>query len=315
MPAIFIFLLISLLTAGCVHWRQATYDSRTIIVQTYDLFNQLSPSTLSEKSWKGDWIFRRARLELIDSQLRALKPDLLLCQSAMHRVGSPSDGDKYILQAGTLAEYDWYGMPFRQDEISQEEESLAIAVSFPLQVDRARTGLVRSQIQEEENFLGMAVVDLAGQPALVVNADLEKSSGFLNQAARSILEAASRLKICSERILVAGKVPFGSETPEYLEFMNLLGLKDSSQGFCELEVNCHTATPLNNLYVAVRGETRPTREDRLLVHESAIVYSAEPNLKEFLEAGEFGSTYGLDQLYGSYKFGWTAQLRLARCSN
>jgi hypothetical protein len=76
------------------------YDERSFSILNLNLFNQRTPSTLSRKNWKGDWLFRRERLELIDEQLRISRPDIVVFQELLTRRGSPSESDINILNFG-----------------------------------------------------------------------------------------------------------------------------------------------------------------------------------------------------------------------
>ena len=93
--------------------------------------NQRVPSRLAKKAWKGDWIFRRDRLELVDQGLRNSKPDLLLLQEALARVGSAAESDLAILSAGAIADYDWRQLKVEEYPDTQEVESMAVAAAPP----------------------------------------------------------------------------------------------------------------------------------------------------------------------------------------
>src|SRR5690606_23224324 len=72
------------------------FDSRPLSIQTLALYNQRTSSRLSKRAWKGDWIFRRDRLELIDGELRNVRPDILAMLEVMERKSNPSESDKGI---------------------------------------------------------------------------------------------------------------------------------------------------------------------------------------------------------------------------
>jgi endonuclease/exonuclease/phosphatase family metal-dependent hydrolase len=178
MKAIF-GMVLAIWSLGCVDEilsRRLGSDSRFITIQTLSLFNQREPSRLAKVSWKGDWVFRRERLELIDRELRNIKPDLLILQEAMSKMESPSESDRNILLAGALNEYDWHMRVTKEYEDSQEVESMAVAAGLPLRIDRAKT-LSRRELWDigDEGFLVATTIDVDGTPLTVFNVQMPYS--------------------------------------------------------------------------------------------------------------------------------------------
>ena len=123
------------LITGCQTFKgaqDAGFDQRFISIQSVSLFNQRSLSHASAEQWKGDWVFRRHRLDLIDKQLRFTRPDLVVFQELMERSGSYADSDRNILAEGALRNYEWDLNDLVDYEDTQEVQYHATAVALPL---------------------------------------------------------------------------------------------------------------------------------------------------------------------------------------
>ncbi|MEZ4741486.1 MAG: hypothetical protein R3B45_03425 [Bdellovibrionota bacterium] len=293
------------------------YDDRALTVQTLSLFNQRIPSRFSDLSWKGDWAFRRERLNLIDRGLRGIKPDLLIIQEAMSKKESPSDSDRNILLAGALRDYDWHLRVVREYGDTQEVEAMAVATSYPLKVDRART-LTQKELWDigAGGFVTATAIDFDNYPILVFNVQMPVSS--VNRelwylfVRDKIKERIKEEGLCQKRIIVAGYLPDSNKSSKYRELLTALGLKDASSGFCELESSCYTSTPINEIFMATIGDERPSRSDRILVPTSTVVLSSSPNFREIGDS-EMVKKFGLTKLWGTQRYGWVANMRFARC--
>lgn len=128
-------LVLAFAGTGCVaslFGRTAGYDSRPISVQTVSIFNQRTPSRLAKKSWKGDWIFRRDRLDMIDDELRRTKPDIIAIQETLAKRGSSAENDRLILKAGALADYEWREATVDEFADTQETQTQAVAIGVTL---------------------------------------------------------------------------------------------------------------------------------------------------------------------------------------
>ncbi|RZA10050.1 MAG: hypothetical protein EOP10_35410 [Proteobacteria bacterium] len=110
------------------------FDERSFSVLNLNLFNQRTPSSMSAKSWKGDWLFRRERLDLVDEQLRISRPDIVAFQEALTRQDSPSESDMNILSAGALEGYEWDASLVQTYRDTQEMQYHAVAVGLPVKL-------------------------------------------------------------------------------------------------------------------------------------------------------------------------------------
>lgn len=311
--------LACLLTGCTLAWlnRSAGYDARPMTVQTVDLFNQRSISRLVRKSWKGDWIFRRDRLEMVDQALRNTKPDLLLMQEAMERVGSAAEADRRILRAGALSDYDWQEQKVQDYPDTQEREMMAVATAVPLKLDTARDQAKSIWQIGSSGYLQAAAFDYEGQQVLVLNVQMPTGGSaaaswydFVLGRARDLLQTG---KYCPRRVIIGGFLPGDETNTHFAELLRSLQLKDVAAGFCEVAGRCYTATPVNDIFMAAVGEEAPARTDKLLVHQSANIYSSSRDFEEYDSTNRYGREFGLSRLWPTLRFGWKAQLRLARC--
>ncbi|MCX6109411.1 MAG: hypothetical protein NTZ90_07390 [Proteobacteria bacterium] len=299
--------------------RSPTYDTRPLAIETIGLFNQRAPSRLSAKNWKGDWIFRRDRLAMIDQDLRETKPDLLILQEAMQRIGNTAESDKSILQAGALAAYDWRQQQVQEYADTQETEQAAVAAGFPLKFLPSGDGKRETWAMGSGGYAMLATIDYEDQPIVVLNVQLPETGpgsliwyGFLRERLTAKLVQDH---LCAKRLIIAGLLPGDDSNERFAEFMQVLQLKDSSQGFCQQAGHCFTATPVNDLFMATVGEETPTRVDKILVHRSANVYSSSRAFEDFANHNQYGLEFGLERLWPTKRFGWRSQVRLGRCSD
>lgn len=310
-----------LLSTGCVTGafsNRLSYDQKPITIQTLSLFNQRAPSRFSKNTWRGDWILRRNRLELIDAQFQRTKPDILIVQESMSKKENTSESDRNILLAGALKDYDWYLRVTREYEDTQEVESMATAVGLPLKINRAKI-LSGRELWDigHEGYLVASVVDDGDAVYPIFNVQmpekLDNRELWYSFITDKIKEKLLEFDACATRLIVAGYITGNSNSTQYQKFLRNLGLKDTSAGYCEQESICATATPENELFLATNGDLRPERVDRVLVHETAQVISGRVS---FERPGKFrfASTYGMSNLWPTQRFGWITNVRFLGCN-
>lgn len=294
------------------------YDKRALTVETVSLFNQRQPNRLSKKSWVGDWILRRSRLDLIDAEFKNLKPDVLMLQELLAKRGSTAESDQAILAAGSLANYLWR-LDLVEDYLDTlEQEYLAFALAFPQKFSQLDGDKRQIWNMGTGGYLSVATFEYEGQPVDIFNVRLpDKSEGY--QIWYSFLEEriVERLRLfrhCPKRVIVAGLMPGSEENPRYLSLLKSARLKDTAVGFCQIPSRCYTSTPTNELFMATEGERSPVRTDRILVSESAYVYSSGRVFDDPDPSPRYGKELGINQLWPTQRFGWMSQIRLARCS-
>lgn len=312
--------LVMMAGAGCATVRLPTpsfYTSRAITVETADLFDQRTRSTLGNENWKGDWLMRRERLEAIDGELRNAKPDLVVFQGVLNKKGNPSESDVNIIGKGALSDYQWARSLLMLYEDTQEELSHVVAAGLPLRISQESEDFAKVWAIGIDGFLSVAVVEMDEQPILVFNLQMPSGSNAVDLWYRfvteRILEVIENGAFCKDRIIVAGFIPSGPEWAAYQDMLIDLGLKDASTGFCQVASDCFTATPLNELYMATAGGVSPSQVDRILVRNRTAVLSGERVFLSPLQDSRYAKKYGLTQMWPTVRFGWSATIRLPRC--
>ena len=310
-----------LLLTGCVEdllGRSGGFDARPMTVQTVDLFDQRQPSRLSKKSWRGDWLFRRDRLELIDQELRNTKPDILLVQELLEKTGSAAESDRAILGAGALVDDDWRVGKVAEFADTQDVESLAIAVSTPSRFLDEPAGRKETWVMGTDGYLMAATVEYEGQPVLVFDVQMPTAKDsaplWYTFVQDRVLEKLRRDHRCGKRVVIGGYMPGDEANRRYTDFLSALQLKDVATGFCQVASRCYTATPANDIFAATLGDESPARTDKLFVPVSAYVYSSSRNFQDSEPAGRYVKEFGLQRLFPTQRFGWVSQVRLARCT-
>lgn len=307
--------------SGCIEGlfrKTGGFDQRPMTVQTVSLFNQRDPSRLAKRSWKGDWIFRRDRLDMIDAELRNTKPDLLLLQDVIAKVGSTAESDRRILSAGSLLDYEWRDRKVESYADTQEIQSLAIAVGVPNRFVKEPEGERDLWLMGTGGYLEAATFEYEDQPVTVFNvqmpAQTDTSYLWYSFVQERVTERLKRTRSCPKRIIVGGLMPGDEGARRFSQFIQTLQLRDVSSGFCQIASKCFTATPTNDIYMATVGDESPTRVDRIFAHQSALVYSSGRNFDDSDPNNRYAREFGLPRLWPTQRFGWVAQLRLARCT-
>lgn len=298
--------------------RTTSFDSKPITIQTVDFFNQRIESLTAKKRWKGDWLFRRSRLELIDRELRQVKPDLLILQQVMARKHSPSESDSSILRAGALTDYEWQELTVRDYPDTKEAESMAVAVGLPLRIVPSSDASARNLwMLGSDGFMTATTVDLEWQPMGVFNvqmpSDASTAGRWYSFIEERITEYLHRHKICPRRTIVSGFLPATGDVDRFAHFSESLELKDSSLGYCQAASRCYTATPTNDIFMATSSDQASSQVDRILVHRSTYIYSSTRNFATASTDSRFLKAFGLPSLWPTRRFGWTITARLPRC--
>lgn len=315
---VFIPVLVGSFMSGCT-WilsQNISYDRRPITIQTLNLYNQRLKGRLSDKLWKGDWILRRHRLALIDTELRSIKPDISLFQQMLARHANPSESDRAILSAGALMDYEWEESLIRDFWDTQESEIVAVAISPSLQFLR---GKVRENrwIMGNQGFLQHSIVSYEGQPIDIFNLQFDiprrEQDTWLEFVESKIKERAQSADFCQKRLIIAGYIPFNDLSENFQKFILRYDLKDSASGFCLEENRCYTATPTNEIFLATVGDESPTRSDRIYVNQAAFIYSSRRNFSSSDALDEYAKGFGMQALWPSQRYGWGVQLRMPRC--
>ena len=299
---------------------QSDYDSRPLTIQTLSLFNQKTPSKYSRTNWNGDWVFRRDRLDLVDIVMRNSKPDIAVLQEVMARRGNTAESDSGILLAGAFADYTWTEQIVLEHSDTHENQSMAVVSAVSLKVKSERDPAIRESWQiGTDGFLTATTLDFDGDPIAVFNVQMPARIGqkylWYTFVEDQIVARIKRLGICRNRLVIAGFLPADQDSKRFNDFMRRLQLRDSSVGFCQIAGKCHTATSINELFMATVGDETPGQLDRVLVHQSAVVYSAGRNFDNSDPNSRYVKNFGISRLWPTQRFGWLSQVRLAKCPN
>ena len=294
------------------------YDERSFSVLNLNLFNQRTPSSLSTKNWKGDWLFRRERIELVDEQLRITRPDIVVLQEALTRRDSPSESDMNILGAGALEGYEWDASLVQSFRDTQEMQYNATAVGLPVKLVSRDVNLRSVWPVGLDGAMSYSVLELDQNPILLVNIQMpdiaQKADAWYPFVRAELRQLLKNTGICKERMMISGHVPGSSIWKEYSEFITEFSLKDTSSGFCEAASDCLTTSPQNDLFAAINNGQSASHSERILVHSDAIIFSSGTVMMKMRQTSVNGPQYGVHRLWASPNFGWGAELRLAKCS-
>lgn len=310
---------------GCIHSQANTrveYESRVVSVQTLSLFDQSQPSRLAKTNWRGDWVFRRDRLDLIDRTMRGVKPDIVFLQDVMARGESPSESDRTILGHGALDGYLWSMAKVRDITETDEQNALGVAVGLPLKITDPDPNLMTEAPSHvwtmgEDGGVQLVVIEFEGMPVLLVNVTLPTKAGnesiWYGLIQEKIEDAMKQFHVCHERVIVAGYMPKDADSRRYDELQTRFQLKDASAGFCQAAEQCYTATSVNDIYLATQGDEIPSQVDRIFVSQSAYVLASARNFTTPENNNTYSRSFGLTRLWPTQRFGWVATVRLARC--
>lgn len=297
---------------------QKEFDERSFSILNLNLFNQRNQSSLSTKNWKGDWLFRRERLELIDEQLRVSRPDIVVFQEALTRRDSPSESDMNILSAGALEGYEWDASLVQAYRDTQEMQYNTAAVGLPIKLMSRDTNVKAVWPIGVDGAMSYSLLELDQRPILLVNLQMPEATqradawyGFVRSELRGLLKMTG---ICPQRLIVSGHIPGSSIWRGYSEFVTEFNLKDTTTGFCEAASDCLTTSTQNDLFSAINNGQGASHSERILVHNDSIIFSSGTSMMKMRPTSVNGPQYGVHRLWASPNFGWEAELRLARCS-
>lgn len=296
---------------------QKDFDERSFSVLNLNLFNQRTPSSFNAKSWKGDWLFRRERLELVDEQLRISRPDIVVFQEALTRRDSPSESDMNILSAGSLEGYEWDASLVQTYRDTQELQYHAIAVGLPVKLLPRDESIKSVWPLGVDGAMSYTLLELDAKPIVLVNVMMpnttQRADAWYELVRAEIRELLKNLSVCPQRLILSGYIPGSSIWKGYSELLTEFNLKDTTTGFCEAASDCLTTSTQNDLFAAINNGQAASHSERILVHADTIVFSSGTAMSKMRPNSENGPQYGVHRLWASPRFGWESELRLARC--
>ncbi|MCB9229272.1 MAG: hypothetical protein H6618_06645 [Deltaproteobacteria bacterium] len=298
------------------------YDRHRVMVQTLNLFNQRSATDHSDLLFmKGNWLFRRQRINEIDGWFRQIyPPDLLIFQEVMKRQGSLYESDRHLLGSGALSGYKWQTVNLTEYEDTGEQETMAVATSLAAAADSEEGPKPLFWNIAPDSYLVAFQVLLEKQPFMVVNIDLKDGpaaqGSYYHSVRDRIREALRIFGLCSERMIIAGYFGGSENQDDYQDMLSALSLRDTAIGFCWQEADCYTEDSSGNpLFLKVQGDVRPKRNIRILVHQMTHVYTAGRNFDRavpWLAGSEMETTPFVPP--APYA-GWQASIRLPLCAD
>jgi len=316
-----LFLLVILTLSACVFdIFRATggYNSQIVSIQTLSLFNQRLASRLESENWKGDWIFRRDRLELIDKELKSAKPDLVLFQEMMQKIGSPSESDQAILSAGALVDHEWRVADVKRYDDTYEIQEMAIAAGLTLKLKESKQDARNFWLLGSDGYLQVAEVELAGDILVVFNVHMpsviDNKFIWYTFVRKRIIERLQLVNTCRKRVVIGGYLPGDGGSIRFRELLDSLELVDSSSGFCQIASNCYTSTPSNDIFMSTVGDASPSRTDKIFVHKSALIYTSGKTFFQPDTNNRYARQFGLNKLWPTQRFGWSISTKFAKCS-
>lgn len=287
------------------------FDRHEIKTQFLSLFNQRITPPHSHGNWTGDWLYRRERLTLIDYELTELRPTLVIFQELLERLGNPYESDKAILSASSLKGFNWILSPVETYNDSGEVESLALAANLPIELIKDNKTLWRIG----SHVIVLKKMQLEKQAFYVINLKMASPilSADLNEIAESINTRLNEEKACRNRIILGAYIP-SDDSEKIDKFLNILDLKDVSKNFCNIENECFTSTPRNESFFITYGEQQASRTDYIFVSKPTKISVSKRNMNEpkQIETLHY-KKFGLTASWPSFRFGWFANLRLAKC--
>lgn len=309
------------LFVGCVFdlfSGSGNYDGRILTVQTVSLFDQRTASRLERASWKGDWVFRRDRLNLIDKELKLSKPDLLLMQELIEKSGSPSESDQSILSAGSLSGHKWKTVVVKEFDDTYELQKMGIAVGYSLRILPEDKEVRNFWLLGNDGYLQVVNTESNGEPLVVFNVHMPSvtDNRFLWYAfvKKRIVERLESVGTCRKRVVVAGYLPGDTGARRFKEFVDSLEMVDASIGFCQIASKCYTSTPINDIFMATVGDAAPSRTDRIFVHKSAVVYTSNRTFVQPDTNNRYAKKFGIPKVWPTQRFGWGISARFSQCS-
>lgn len=188
-------LLVLCTISGCSSFN---FNSDVILkVQTLDLFDQLYSEDYNELdvNFYSNWIIRRERLSIIDTELSKSKPNIVFFQHMMKK--SSTDFDQLILSSNSLSRYNFQNYLTRKVSDWSEYISTATTPRF----DVKKSGLYNIG---ENSFISYKLISFQNDLVALLNVQLKKTStqDFLTNFKTIYTKILG--DVCRHRIILAG---------------------------------------------------------------------------------------------------------------
>ena len=287
------------------------------IVQTLPLFNQRTDVVSgTKKSWKGDWIFRRKRLNLVDEEINKKSPNIVFFQELMKK-NNKSDSDSIILEYSSLAYHKPFTFSYQKYEETGEEEFAATYVRMGNYSVDADDQYVLEKLKQGGYFVFQKIL-LDQVPFYLINVkmgDGPVAEGFL-ELQEKIKKHLDGVKKCYNQILVAGHFKGQTNHPSFIRFLKTFDLVDSAWDFCEMNKNCYTESQSNPILNSSTVENKIYRSERILTHKTSKIDQSEIAFeKEEKTLNNLKKEYHLNTITPSIRYGWQAKISFGICLN
>jgi hypothetical protein len=305
---------------GCSHQIGSifsAYEERRIVIQLATLFEQNNVKSPREISWAGDWIFRRQRLNVLDDQLGAIKPDIVLLQGLTYREFSPSESEVKILSAGALANYNWHVSKVDENITTEEVIATGAAFALPLKVDTMRTyseqqswdiGAVNGYV-----ILSRFLTPSGGGALVSIKLPPENLKFWYERLELALEEIIQKSEICPERFIFAGELPEDKIDNADESIFERLGFKDAATGYCGDLTECYTEDGTNPINKSLSDGVVPTRNLRMYVHGQTKIYASLRNLTNTVKIDARNDKYKIGEMSASHRYGWLSTILLPKC--
>lgn len=318
LPIVFlIYIAIGSLLGSCAslpNFSQSSYDQKILVFRTYNLFNQRIPPNHTNLNWKGDWIFRRERLELIDRELRLSRPDVLLFQQMLTKDENSFESDQNILAEGSLSGYEWSTQPVVNHEDTSETESHGLVYSLPLRLVPQGNEKGSIKIFPGESKVTHNVLAFENEPITIFNIEIKRvTENLFAEIAQYIFDLVNKKELCLERVLIGGY--FGETSPRKIidAFQKYFPIKNVSTGFCEIEIKCYTSTPFNELFLVTTNINSSYQSDYFFTHNKTIIFTSNIVFEKGSSIKDLDNKYGMSKFWGSRTFGLETGVKLKKC--
>lgn len=296
-----------------------SFDDRSIVIHTLELFDQRQPPKGDFPDWKGDWIFRRERLAAVDQFLRSQKPDILVLQNVMSRRGSPSESDSAILAAGALVGFELSEQNIAFYDDTQEQIASFVAVSLPIQFRRVPdSGHSKVWPLGRSGYLALTLLENERQVISLFNVIIPETendnTNWYQLIYEKIQEHFQTSEYCLNRIIVAGYLPIDVGGEQFAQFIQKLNLQETAEESCGLDEECQTRSPGNAFGTLVNPYAESGRYDRILVSDEALVLSSKRSFDNTINASDYPKRWGLDKIWPSVRYGWSAEVKFPKCA-
>lgn len=311
-----LFILINFVIIGCVTdfiQSRLTYDVRPFSIAYLPLFDQRAIGNLGGHDWKTDWEFRRLRLELVDDFFRENRAEMILFDQLLRR--SFVESDQLILSAGALSSYQWQTIDRTANEFSDAVSEIALLTQLPFRIllgnpgqyweltTGANVGFFSAKY--EQDWVSVAHVDFKSN---------DPSEDTFQELSLKIEKLLDHPNLCRNRLIVVGDFPISSNHPMYLKWLTEMEMMDTAGLFCDNESICNTESSENQIFQMVHGSVLPSRNIRILVHKSTYILNAHRMFGPESGVEQSGlEKFNLQKIWPSDRFGWRANIRLARC--